>query len=208
MAKPIKFKQASGLTAYALTCGYIQSARVQRGDVETIVRLSHSGGNCYTVTAHQYGGKGQLHYTATESIGHARDVWGQWVNRLFAAELSAVKADKRYSFAREFAGEREQLWVARFEGEWLGKSDTKQGAQLLAYIDIAQRHALISGLSFFPFDGGRWHAWPTNGVVVLSDEDNKELREFATLDDTVNWLFVHDHKDAARALNKHAKGLK
>ena len=207
MAKPIKFKQASGLTAYAFACGYLQVAKLQLGEVETVVRLEHSG-NCYHVVAHAHGGIGRLHYTATESIGHARDVWSQWVNRLFAAELSAVKADKRYTFAREFCGEREQLWVARFEGEWLGKSDTKQGAQLIAYNDIRQRHALISGLSFFPFDGGRWHAWPTNGVVVLSDEDEKQLREFATLDDTVNWLFMHDHKDAARALNKHAKGVK
>lgn len=206
MNKPIKFKQASGLTAYALTCGYRQAARIQRADVETVVHLGAKDGVFY-VSAFAHGGDGRLHYTVTESIGHARDVWSQWVNRLFAAELSAVKADKRYTFAREFCGEREQLWVARFEGEWLGKSDTKQGAQLIAYNDIRQRHALVSGLSFFPFDGGRWHAWPTNGVVVLSDEDEKQLREFATLDDTVNWLFMHDHKDAARALNKHAKGV-
>lgn len=133
MAKPIKFKQVSGLTAYALSCGYVQVAKLQRGELETVVTMGHPGGNCYVVTAYEYNGKGQLHYTATESIGHARAVWEQLVESLFLDQLATVRADKRYRFVREFCGERDQQWVARFCGEWVGKSDTKVGAQLLAF---------------------------------------------------------------------------
>lgn len=140
MATP-KFKQVSGLTSYAFACGYLQVAKLQWGDAETVVKLAHSGGNCYHVTAHAHpriggnftGTVGMLHYTATESLGHARKVWLDQVNSLFAVQLAAVKRDKRFRMVREFCGEREQMWGARFCGEWVGKSDTKVGAQLLAY---------------------------------------------------------------------------
>lgn len=155
MAKPIKFKQASGLTAYAFACGYIQAAKLQQGDVTTQVVLSHSGGNCYHVVAHAHGGIGRLHYTATESLLLARKVWLEQAQKHFNVPLLKVKCDKRYTFTREFMGEREQMWVARFCGEWVGKSDTKVGAMLLAYshrngyaaADVGDdRHAIDKGV--------------------------------------------------------------
>ena len=58
-----------------------------------------------------------------------------------------------------------------------------------------------------PFIFGKWHAWESNGKILLSDEDNKTLRSFANTDDCINWLFmdVDGNKDAARTLNKHVK---
>lgn len=55
------------------------------------------------------------------------------------------------------------------------------------------------------FISGKWHAWQGTAKVMLSDESVKQLREFDTVDDCINWLFSNDHKDAARALNAHAK---
>lgn len=139
MNKPIKFQQKSGLTVYALSCGYQQIAKLQTGELDLRVTLQHTGGNYYSVTAHEHGGRGQLHYTATESIGHARQVWARWVERLLGVHITAAKVDRRYSVTQEFCGEREALYVARFEGEWVGKSQTPAGAWLLAYADLRSR---------------------------------------------------------------------
>ena len=62
-----------------------------------------------------------------------------------------------------------------------------------------------------PFISGDWHAWQGalwNGdsPVMLSNEATKDLQEFETVDKCINWLFVNDHKEAARALNAHFKG--
>lgn len=56
-----------------------------------------------------------------------------------------------------------------------------------------------------PFISGHWHAWPSNGNILLSDESTKTLREFHDTDDCINWLFLNDAKPAARALNAHVK---
>lgn len=65
-----------------------------------------------------------------------------------------------------------------------------------------------------PFIFEQWHAWQadnpftkTNGIL-LSDEDNKSLKIFDNVDDTVNWLFLNGYKTAARALNNHVKADK
>lgn len=136
----VKFHQKNGLTAYAFSCGYLQTAKfTDRQGVEIEVTMSHGGGNCYIVRAHEFGGRGQRSYMATESIGHARKVWGQLVAQLHGDRIKGAKADKRYSVEREFCGESDPLYIARFEGEWLGKSATAAGAWLLAARDIQQR---------------------------------------------------------------------
>lgn len=60
-----------------------------------------------------------------------------------------------------------------------------------------------------PFEFGIWHAWDANNPfapgIYLSDESRKKLRKFGSTDDTVNWLYLNGHKDAARALNAHCK---
>jgi len=66
---------------------------------------------------------------------------------------------------------------------------------------------IYPGPEMKPFTMGDWHAWvAVNGRnILLSDEATKSLRQFTDVDATVNWLFLNDHKDVARALNKHAK---
>lgn len=57
-----------------------------------------------------------------------------------------------------------------------------------------------------PFEFGQWAVWQGTAQILLSDESVKKLREFKTVDECINWLFVNDYKEAARALNSHAKG--
>jgi hypothetical protein len=58
-----------------------------------------------------------------------------------------------------------------------------------------------------PFIKGKWHVWQLPAErVMLSDEEAKKLRQFDNVDECINWLFLEGEKEAARALNKHAKG--
>ena len=57
-----------------------------------------------------------------------------------------------------------------------------------------------------PFIHGYWHAWQGAAGILLSDESRKKLRQFPTVDDAVNWLFLNGERPAARGLNAHAKG--
>lgn len=59
--------------------------------------------------------------------------------------------------------------------------------------------------TFYPFTHDHWHAWQGTAAVMLSNELTKELREFKTPDECINWLFVSGYKIAARALNTHTK---
>lgn len=57
-----------------------------------------------------------------------------------------------------------------------------------------------------PFSFEQWHAWQGAAHIILSDENVKKLYYFLTTDECINWLFMNDHKAAARALNQHVKG--
>jgi hypothetical protein len=50
-----------------------------------------------------------------------------------------------------------------------------------------------------------WSAWDAVSGVLLSDDTIAKLRAFASWDDVINWLYLNDHKDAARAINKQVK---
>ena len=52
----------------------------------------------------------------------------------------------------------------------------------------------------FIFDN--WHAWTSNGEILLADEVTMKLRSFENADKCINWLFVNGYKPAARALHK------
>lgn len=56
-----------------------------------------------------------------------------------------------------------------------------------------------------PLIFGPWHFWQGVGGFLLSNEESKALRSFATVDAAINWLFFVD-KEAARFINKHSKG--
>lgn len=57
-----------------------------------------------------------------------------------------------------------------------------------------------------PFIFGKWHAWEGTKGILLSNEEAKILREFSNTDECINWLYIANCKDAARALNAHVKG--
>lgn len=57
-----------------------------------------------------------------------------------------------------------------------------------------------------PFAKGDWHVWQGTASVMLSNEESKQLQEFATADDCINWLFQFGCKETARALHAHVKG--
>ena len=47
------------------------------------------------------------------------------------------------------------------------------------------------------------HYWTnTQGALLVSNENTKELKQFSTTDDAINWLFFKGFKDSARQLNK------
>lgn len=50
-----------------------------------------------------------------------------------------------------------------------------------------------------------WHLWTTQNGVMLSDERNKELRQFETIDDAINWLWVCGNKETARGIHNQTK---
>jgi hypothetical protein len=56
-----------------------------------------------------------------------------------------------------------------------------------------------------PFQFEHVHAWQGNAHIIVSIETTKTLEYFKTTDDAINWLYVNDHKDAARALNAYMK---
>lgn len=142
MNKPIKFLQKNGLTAYSLACGNIQrAAHIVGADFELRVDLYHDG-SCYHVRAHEHGGRGRLMWESFEKLGDARQAWRYAVVLYHGARIAAAKADRRYAVAQEFVGERAPYWVARFDtgrDSWIGKSQTEQGAWLLAAADKDQR---------------------------------------------------------------------
>jgi hypothetical protein len=53
------------------------------------------------------------------------------------------------------------------------------------------------------FTTARFHGWTgAAGKFLLSDEQEKYLREFPTVDDAINWLFLNGYKEDARAFNR------
>ena len=58
-----------------------------------------------------------------------------------------VKLDARYTFALEWCGAKVPLWVARFDGAWLGSARTNLGAKRIAG---AHRRNLVRALKGKP----------------------------------------------------------
>ena len=143
MTKPLVFRQKNGLSAYALACGHIQRAAHTIGNAyELRVDLFHDGG-AYHVRAHEHGGRGRLLWDSFESIANARRCWEKSVIQHLGERIRQAKADRRYSVAQEFTGERDPFYVARIEGaprsSWIGKSATAAGAWLLVAADKENR---------------------------------------------------------------------
>jgi hypothetical protein len=56
-----------------------------------------------------------------------------------------------------------------------------------------------------PFQFECVHAWQGNASILVSIETTKTLEYFKTTDEAINWLYLEGYRDAARALNAHAK---
>lgn len=116
-----------------------------------------------------------------------------------------------------YVGYHNGAWrIVKHQGEW--RANHCSGAyhevrgRTLADISArikAPKPARAFHLQHKPFIHEQWHAWfdaSTNLPVKLSNEETKGLRYFRTVDDCVNWLYLNDHEDAARALNIHTAG--
>lgn len=128
-----QFRQANGLTLYAFACGYIQRASVTTPEGERRVDLHKDG--CWHVTVADWTQPGpprQL-WETFNNVSEARSFWQRTVRETFRTELLTMAKDHRYTYAQEHHGEQQPSWVVRFGGEWVGKSETKVGAQLAAW---------------------------------------------------------------------------
>jgi len=131
-SKPLVFRQKNGLTQYALACGYIQRVEATVAGRNIRIDLWHEGA-CYHARAHDFTESGRLSWVSEESLTDARAQWEALVWEHFGEALREVAKDARYSYRREFHGEQDPSYVARFEGEWCGKSETVVGAMMQAY---------------------------------------------------------------------------
>lgn len=122
-----KFRNKSGLTAYALHCGYIQLAKIpKKGAEESIhVVLWHEGA-CYSVRAHDHDEGKRLGWEVFDTLTEARRNWSKRIRELFGEELKSIKKDKRYSVGWEYTGSLEgPQYSIRFCGEYLGHYETE-----------------------------------------------------------------------------------
>ena len=51
-----------------------------------------------------------------------------------------------------------------------------------------------------------WHSWQSNNNWLLSDENNKQLKQFKTFDGLINYLMLSGNRDAAKHFNNQYKG--
>lgn len=128
------FRNASGLTPYALYCGYLQQA-VLSNDLHDVKVWLEQDGACFHVRAHDYLDKGRLHWDSfpASELTQARKRWSEMVREVMGPQLADIRKDKRYRVAREFTGDAEPWYVVRFCGEIVAKTDTQQGAWAKAY---------------------------------------------------------------------------
>lgn len=106
-----KFRNKSGLTAYALSCGYIQRFELLDDTGMLRVDLWHEGA-CFHVHVSQEGER--LSWVSEALLGDARAQWEKFVRTHAGERLKAIRKDGRYAVAREFHGEGDPSWVARF----------------------------------------------------------------------------------------------
>lgn len=124
------FRNKSGLTVYALACGYVQrvESEVTGNDIRVDLWVEHGA---FHVRAHDFTDVGRIDWIVEENLSDARYQWDRLVKQCFGAALKEVKADKRYSVAQEYHGEREPAHVIRFCGEWVGNADNAPQAWML-----------------------------------------------------------------------------
>ena len=137
MTSPI-FRIKSGLSVYALACGYVQQidTEITGESIRVQLRMEHGA---FHVQAHNFTEHGRIEWVVEDTIGDARTQWKKLVNQLFGEAIKTIKKDRRYAVNREYRGESDPAYVARFCGEMVDYSDTAAGAWIKAAEHNAER---------------------------------------------------------------------
>jgi len=116
-----EFNNKGQLTAYALSCGCMETHRVPRGHMVNVNLWKEHG--TYHVRAHNHTTGKRLFWDSFDTLTKARKRFSAAKKHLKAASLPELAGlDKRYTLAKEFCGYKESRYVLRFCGEWLGQS--------------------------------------------------------------------------------------
>lgn len=128
------FHNASGLTAFALACGYVQM--VHGPDREMVDLYCEHG--CYHVRAFSADGE-RLEWISELSLADARHHWKKLVKLVFGARIEQVKRCKRYEVRHVLDGRGEAVYqvIYRYDGEsrHVGYCDNKEAAWMIAHRD-------------------------------------------------------------------------
>ena len=133
------FRIKSGLSVYALSCGYVQEidTKITGKNIRIQLLMEHGA---FHVKAHDFDDVGRIEWVVESQIGDARTQWQALVKQLFGGVIRTIKKDSRYTVTREFSGDQGgPSFVARFCGEWVGRSDTIPGAWVKAAEHNAER---------------------------------------------------------------------
>lgn len=138
MSTKHSFRIKCGLSIYALACGYIQQidTNVTGENIRVQLRMEHGA---FHVQAHNFTEGGRIEWVVENAIGDARTQWTALVNQLFGGVLKAIKKDRRYSVSREYMGESDPAYVARFCGIKIDYCDTPAAAWIKAAEHNAER---------------------------------------------------------------------
>lgn len=115
MATVNKFRIENGLSVYAFACGYLQVVHLVDGTRDIKIELYADG--CWHIRAYDFADRGRLAWISEDNLSDARDQWARLVAEHIGADIKAIKKDKRYTVTREYSGEGDPAWVARFCGE-------------------------------------------------------------------------------------------
>ncbi|UNA02765.1 hypothetical protein [Enterobacter phage vB_ExiM_F5M1E] len=117
------FRIKSGLSVYALACGYVQQidTEVTGESIRVQLRMEHGA---FHVQAYNFTEHGRIEWVVEDMIGDARTQWQRLVNQIFGDTIKATKKDRRYTVNREYRGESDPAYVTRFCGEYVDYSDT------------------------------------------------------------------------------------
>lgn len=124
-----KFRNLSGLTQYALACGYVQRIESDITGENISLELWMENG-CYHVRAHNYDSIGRIEWVSENSISDARTQYKRLYKEIWGSVISTNK-DRRYTVTRELSGDQYKQFVVRFCDQWIGKSDDKLAAAVI-----------------------------------------------------------------------------
>ncbi len=128
------FRNANGLTAFALACGYVQM--VEGRDREMVDLFKAHG--CYHVRAFNADGERQAWFSVV-SLTDARRHWKELVKLIFGARIAQVKRCKRYEVRHvlDLRGEAVYQVIYRYDGEsrHVGYCENKDAAWMIAHRD-------------------------------------------------------------------------